>query len=157
MSLDRINLIIEDFKENVTELIANSLQRWRENNREYYQGYTINKKEFHSFLETIRTFFIERPNYTLIHMKEFFNLTGDYYELTIKKEGNGKIMINSISPNFIDNKWVGKYFYNSPVKIIAVPLDNNTFVEWNGDYKSNKTTIYISLEKPMVINGIFKN
>ena len=46
----------------------------------------------------MRTFFIQRPNYTLIHMKEFFNLTGDFYELTIIKEGNGK-MINSIIPN----------------------------------------------------------
>ena len=157
MSLDRINLIIEDCKENATELVANSIQRWRANNRTYYQGYTINKKEFITFLETMRTFFIQRPNYTLIHMKEFFNLTGNFYELTIIKEGNGKIMVNSIMPNFVDNKWVGKYFYNIPVPIKAIPLNNNTFVEWKGDYKSNKTTIYVSLEKPMVINAIFKN
>ena len=157
MSPDRINSIIEDCKENDTELIANSLQKWRGNDRKYYEGYTINKKEFLIFLETTKTFFIERPKYTLVHMKEFFNLTGDFNELTIKKEGNGKIMINSILPNFIDNKWVGKYFYNIPVKIQAIPLNNNTFVEWNGDYKSNNTTIYISLVKPMVIEGIFKN
>ena len=49
MSLYRINLIIEDFKENVTELIVNSLQKWRGNDRKYYKGYTINKKEFYSF------------------------------------------------------------------------------------------------------------
>ena len=156
MSLYRINLIIEDFKENVTELIANSLQKWRGNDRKYYEGYTINKKEFYSFLETLRTYFIERPNYTLMHLKEFFNLTGEFYELTIEKEGNGKIMINSILPNFIDDKWVGKYFYNIPVKITAIPLDNNTFFEWNGDYKSNKNTIYISLIKPISIKGVFK-
>ena len=157
MSPDRINSIIEDCKENDTELIANSIYRWRANNRAYYQGYTINKKEFISFLETLRTFFNERPKYTLMHMKEYFNLTGDFYELTIQKEGNGQIMINYILPNFIDNKWVGKYFYNIPVTIKAIPTDNHTFVEWDGDYKSNETTIYISLVKPMVIKGIFKN
>ena len=156
MSLDRINLIIEDYKENVTELLANSIQRWRGNDRKYDEGYRINKKEFLIFLETTRTFFIERPKYTLIHMKEFFNLTGDFYELTIIKEGKGKIKINSITPNFKDDKWVGKYFNNIPIKIKAIPLDNYTFIEWNGDYKSNKSNITISLENPMTIKVIFK-
>ena len=55
------------------------------------------------FAKKIKTFFVQRPNYTLAHMKEFFNLTGDYYELTIIKEGNGIILVNSIIPNFIDN------------------------------------------------------
>ena len=156
MSLDRINSIIEDFKENCTEILANSLQRWRGYNRKQIEGYTRYKREYNTSLEKIKTFFIERPNYTLSHMKEFFNLTGDFYELTIIKEGKGKIKINSITPNFKDDKWVGKYFNNIPIKIKAIPLDNYTFIEWNGDYKSNKSNITISLGNPMTIKVIFK-
>ena len=157
MSLDKINSLLEYYRENCTEMLANSLQRWRGYNKKPIEGYNRYKKDFNSSLVKTKTYFVERPNYTLIHMKEFFNLTGDFYELTIKKEGKGKIMVNSILPNFVDNKWVGRYFYSIPVKIKAIPLNNYTFKEWNGDYTSNKTDIYISLEKPMTIKAIFNS
>ena len=104
MSLDKINSLIEDYRENCTEMLANSLQRWRGFNKKQIEGYNRYKRDFNSSLGKIKTYFVERPNYTLIHMKEFFNLTGDFFELTIKKEGKGKIIVNTIIPNFMENK-----------------------------------------------------
>ena len=156
MSIDKISELLDDYRENVTDMLANSLQRWRGYNRPYLDGFTRYKNQFYNSLDSIKTYFINRPNFTLIHMKEFLNLTGDYYELTIIKEGNGKIMINSIIPDFIDGKWKGKYFFDIPITIKAIESENNEFVEWSEDYKSKEKEIVISLENDMTIKANFE-
>ena len=156
MSIDKISVLLDDYRENVTDMLANSLQRWRGYNRQYLDGFTRYKNQFYTSLDNIKTYFINRPNFTFIHMKEFLNLTGDYYELTITKEGNGKIMINSIIPDFIDGKWKGKYFFDIPITIKAIESENNEFVGWSGDYKSKEKEIVISLEDNMSIKANFE-
>jgi hypothetical protein len=145
MALYRINPLLEYYRANVTDILANSLQRWMGFNKKYIEGYTKYKNQFNDSLNKIKDYFAFRPNYTLIHMKEFLNLTEDYYELTIIKEGNGLIKLNSIIPYFIDGMWKGRYYYNIPIEIKAVDSDNSLFRKWSGDCDSNDKEIIISL------------
>ena len=156
MSLDKINPLLEQFKEDTTEILAYSLQRWRGYNRPLLEGFAKYKKQFLSTLNNIKTYFIERPYYSLIHMKEFLNLTGDYYELTLIKEGNGKIKVNSIVPNLDNEEWKGIYFYNIPIQITAIPANNYKFIGWSEDFESNKDDILLSLSQNMIVKATFQ-
>ena len=157
MALYRINPLLEYYRVNVTDILANSLQRWRGFNKKYIEGFTKYKNQFNDSLNKIKDYFVFRPNYTLIHMKEFLNLTEDYYELTIIKEGNGLIKLNSIIPYFIDGMWKGRYYYNIPIEIKAVDSGNSLFNRWSGDFDSNDKEIVISLKSDMTIKANFVN
>ena len=80
-------------------------------------------------------------------MKQYLNLTGELKELTILKEGKGKIKINTIIPDFKEGKWVGKYFTDIPIKITAIPSENSVFKSWSGDFESKELSIIIKLNE----------
>ena len=79
----------------------------------------------------------------MAHIKEYLKLSGELKELTLLKEGKGKVKINTIIPEFNEDKWTGKYFTNIPIKITALPLENSIFKGWSEDIISNDNSIII--------------
>ena len=77
MIIDKINPLIEEYKNNVTDLICSSQTRWWG----YFSGtklqvYAYIKNQFHSsFLPGLKKFFEERSKYTLEHMRKYLSLT----------------------------------------------------------------------------------
>ena len=77
MISDKLNLLLEEYKENITDLICSSQTRWWG----YFSGtklqvYAYIKNKFHStFLPDLQKFFEERPKNTLDHMKNYLSLT----------------------------------------------------------------------------------
>ena len=118
-----------------------------ENNRNIYID------NFDSILE----FFENRPKYALAHIKEYLKLSGELKELTILKEGKGKVKINTIIPEFIEGKWVGKYFTDIPIRLTAIPSEKCIFKGWNEDVESNSSTILIKLNEISIIKANFEN
>ena len=90
-------------------------------------------------------------------MKEYLNLTGKLKEITLLKEGKGKIKINTIIPKFKEGKWVGKYFTDIPIKITAIPLEESIFKGWSEDVESNNITILIKLNEIDKIKANFED
>ena len=88
-------------------------------------------------------------------MKEHFNLKGELFELTILIEGNGKVQINTIIPEFEEGKWSGKYFSGIPINIIAIIEDNKEFKGWTGDLDSDEKNISLNLNKALTIKANF--
>ena len=70
---DKINILLEEYKDNITDLICNSQTRWWG----YFSGtklevYAYIKNKFHSsFLPNLKKFFEERPKYSLEHMIKY--------------------------------------------------------------------------------------
>ena len=89
-------------------------------------------------------------------MKEYLELDNDLQEITIIKKGEGKIKINSITPEFKDGKWVGKYLSDIPITITAIPSEKSEFKGWSGDVDSKEKTITLELNKETEINANFK-
>ena len=88
-------------------------------------------------------------------MKSYLQLDGDLQEITIVKKGEGKIKINSITPEFKDGKWVGKYYSNIPITITAISSDSSKFQGWSGDSDSKEETITLDLKKATQITAEF--
>ena len=101
----RVNKILDKYRKDYPELIANSQIRW---NSRFFKstldGYSIGKSSFLNLLNSLSNFFGNRANYTLQNMKDFIGLRGDIIDLTIEIIGKGKVQINTIIPNVNGNK-----------------------------------------------------
>jgi len=156
-NLDRVDLLLNDYKDNYLDMLADSKVRWKgydyENELEAFATF---KNNFVKNFDDIRKFYEERPKYALEHMKEYLELDSELQEITITKKGEGKIKINSITPDFKDGKWVGKYFSDIPITITAIPSVKSEFKGWSGDIKSKEKTITIELNEETEINADFE-
>ena len=157
VNLDKVNSLVEDYKNNYLDMLANGQLRWKG----FEDCSKLDELERIKFVyidnfNNILTFFKERPKYAFEHMKRHLNLTGDIKELTIIKEGKGDIKINSIIPEFREGKWSGKYFTDIPITITAIPNGNSKFKNWSEDIISEETTISIKLNEIHKIKASFE-
>ena len=138
--IDKVNKLIEKYREECTDLVADSELRW--SGKEYgskLEGYAFYKLKYLKALDSIYDFFNQRAKIILNYMKEYLKLKGDLVDLEIEIKGNGSIKINnSICPKFVNGKWTGKYFTKIPISIEAIPENGYTFKEWTGSIQSSQ-------------------
>ena len=156
-SLDRIDSLIDDYKDNYLDMLANGKVRWKgyeyDDEKEAFANFKTNyAKNF----DNIKKYFEGRPKYSLQHIKDYFQLENELQEITIIKKGEGNIKINSIIPEFKDGKWVGKYFSDIPITITAIPSEKSKFKGWSGDVDSEENTLILELNQDTEINAEFK-
>ena len=157
-NIERIDALIDDYKDNYLDKLADGKVRWKgaEVAADEKEAFANCKTAFSKGFDDIRKFFLNRPTYALQHMKTDLQLEGDLQELTIVKKGEGKVKINSITPDFKDGKWTGKYFGKIPITITAMPSENTKFKGWSGDSSSTEETITLELTKDSQITVEFE-
>lgn len=155
MTANKASDRVSYYRQNYTELIADSLVRWWgfyggsvDSNLEY------NRNDYWKKLDKIQTFFSQRAGYTLDDMKEFLRLSGNLQSVTLKTNGNGRIQINSITPD-CTNGWTGKYYSDCNVTVTAIPDAGASFAGWEGDYAGNEKTVTMKLSKAMRLQANF--
>ena len=156
-NLEKINELIEHYRDEYSDLMANSLLRWSEIKfNSILEGYSYYKLKFFKDLDSLYDFFEKRPKYTFQHMKEFLKLKGNLVELTLEIKGKGRIKINSISPKFVNGIWKGKYFTRIPIQIKAISDSRFQFKNWDGYHQSIKKDIDIILFESQKIIANFE-
>ena len=157
MNINKINVIINNYKEHITWMFANGKFRWwNDGETSKLEGYAYNKNNFENVqLKNLKTFFEQRGKYTLQHMKDFLKVNGELVELTVLIEGKGKVQINTIIPEIKEGKWSGKYFSGVPITISAITDNNNKFKGWDGDISSKDNNIIVTLKEAMTIRANF--
>ena len=156
VSMDKVIPMLEDYKENYTELITYSQLRWKSYQNSKLEGYAHYKNQYLQTLDYFYKYFPERNNYTLQHMKNYLNLTGQFYELTILANGKGNIKVNTIIAELNDLKWSGKYISDFPVTITAIPSKECKFKGWDKDIVSNEDKINILLDRNLNLIANFE-
>ena len=156
-NIDKITNLVNDYKNNYIDMLANGQLRWKGNeNCTKEEALERYKNIYIENFDSILVFFKERPKYAFGHMKEYLNLTGEVKELTVLKEGKGKIKINTIIPEFKDGKWVGQYFTDLSLRITAIPDENSIFKGWSEDVISDNESIIIKLNEIEKIKANFE-
>lgn len=151
------NAMADYYLQNYTEKLSNSILRWWG----FFGGskdsnYAYNLKQYtEKNIPQIKQFFRERASYTLDDMKNYLGLRGNMQTITLKTNGGGKIMINSIIPDTSNGSWNGKYFSDCPVTLTAVPDKGASFTGWGGDASGTEKTITVSLSEAMTITADF--
>ena len=108
----KVNEVLKKIREDdVIETLTDSQKRWGR------CPPTFNSAIYRQNVNNIEEFFKNRAQYALNHMKNFLKLNGDVVDLTIKVNGTGKILINSIIPDLDNGEWTGKYFAGIPISI----------------------------------------
>ena len=150
-----IEKLIEKYREEYSDLVANSQLRWSGKAYSSFEGYALYKSNYYKFLDKSKNFFEERPKYIFEQMKDYLHLKGELVDLTIEIKGKGKIQINSIIPTFNNNVWKGKYFSRIPIKIKAIDDNTYSFKEWSGFIESNKQEEEFVLLQSQKIIAVF--
>jgi len=154
--VSKINKLVEKYKVEYTELVANSELRWLgwsfDNKIEGYANYN---SAFLKSLDDLSNFFKQRPKSTLLHMKNFLGLNGDLVDLDIKVKGKGKVQINTIIPETNNGKWSGQYFSRIPIKIRAIPDIGYSFRGWSGYIDSTQQNEEVILYESQTILANF--
>ena len=147
VSMDKVIPMLEDYKENYTELITYSQLRWKSYQNSKLEGYAYYKNQYLQTLDYFYKYFPERNNYTLQHMKKYLNLTREFYKLTISVNGEGKIKVNTINAELNEGKWSGTYIGDLPftITLTAIPSKECKFKGWDGDIIGNEDKIVIML------------
>lgn len=149
---DKVKKIMSGYTADIIELVANSQVRWWGCDNDLMQCFAGYKNKFENNLKSIQQYFNERAKNTLAHMKQYLNLKGELQELTVSIVGNGKVQINTITPEFNGGKWSGSYYSDVPVILTAV---SGSFKSWGGDVDSTDKTISITLDKVKKIQANF--
>ena len=153
---EKIELLLERYRDECTDLVANSQVRWSGNNYySFFERIANYKTNYLKVLDSIINFFEQRPKFIYQNMKEYMGLKGDPVDLTIEIKGRGKVQINSITPNFKNGKWTGKYFSRIPITIKAIPDEGYDFKEWTEYIQSSKQKEEIILFESQNITVIF--
>ena len=149
--------LIEEYKEECTDMIANSQLRWSSRNyKSVFEGIANFKTSYLRSLDSLYNFYAQRPTFFFQHMKEYLKLKGNPVNLTIEIKGKGKIQVNSILPKFRYNIWTGKYFSLIPIDIRAIPDKGYNFKEWDGYIHSIQQKEEIVLFNSSKIYAIFE-
>ena len=153
---EKIESLVERYRDECTDLIANSQVRWNgKNYYSFYEGIAAYKTKYLKVLDDLKNFFELRPKFLYQNMKEYMGLKGDPVDLTIEIKGRGKVQINSITPSFKNGKWTGKYFSRISITIKAIPDEGYDFKEWTEYIQSTKQKEEIILFESQNITVIF--
>ena len=98
------------------------------------------------------SYFEKRPEYMKTYLEEEFGLSGLLENVTLhnKDELQGKIVLNTITPDMKKGSWTGAYYTDYPVTVTAIPEDGYEFIGWSGSVVSNEETI----EVPVTAGGV---
>ena len=130
---DFLNQLVEEYREENTDLVANSQLRWASRPpNSVIEAIANNKASYYRALDNFYNYYDRRPDFIYQHMKEYMGLKGNEVYLTIEIQGKGRVQINSIIPKFKNNKWTGKYLSLIPITIKAIPDVGYNFQEWEG-------------------------
>jgi len=95
------------------------------------------------------SFFEKRPEYMPKYLAKEFELTGTVEEVVIcnETEEYGTVSINSAIPEMTDGRWVGEYFTDYPVTVVATPAKGYEFIGWSGSVASDEQILEIPVEQ----------
>jgi hypothetical protein len=151
---EKIEKILEEYREKYTNLIAYSQLRWWGWSSKL-EGFLSYRTRYLQALDGIAEFYRKRAVYTIPHMQDFLGLKGNLVSLIIEVKGRGKIIVNTITPTLKDNRWVGRYFTKIPIVLKAIPDLGYTFKGWSGKVEYEESIVEITLSETTTIVANF--
>lgn len=103
-------------------------------------------------------FLINRVKYATDFIRQEFGLCGKLCDVSItstNKEG-GSVKVNTSYIDLIDGEWIGKYYSDYPIEVVAYPAKGYEFVGWSGDVISSDEVISLRLEENINIKVKFR-
>ena len=145
---------------------------WREDNilpvisemeDDISKSYTLHMERYYAdananeYLDKLKTFFADRPEYAFKHVEEEFDLSADPVWLVIlsNKDGAASFRVNTSIINMPEAWWQGLYFSDYPIEIeIEEVYGDDVFLGWyteDGELLSTDNVLDLSLTEEINI------
>jgi hypothetical protein len=147
---------INHYRDLMAPHIVEHVQRWR-------RPFSVNA--WTDSVNSLIKYANERPLYAKQHLRQYFSLSGEQ-QLTVdvSDSAQGFIHVNTIdiTPAFPGvpqqaYPWVGLYYSEVPVTLVAKAKQGYQFVRWEGDTASTEDSIVVTLSRAMSFKAIFES
>lgn len=104
-------------------------------------------------------FFLKRADYIVPYLAKEFELQGTLEDVTVSvnNENAGKVQLNTVTLDFDEASWTGKYYTDYPVTLTATEKAGYKFVGWTGSIESTEKTIQVDVKEGGIkLNAVFE-
>lgn len=145
-SVAHVNRAIDEKSGTIAAEIGNHLNRWN--------GGSISA--WYSNVQQMRNFANSRPSNVFNHLRQKFGF--DYPQQIVVRTDSlkGHIQLNTLK--ITQNPWIGSYFKEIPVTLLAVPKAGYRFVKWEGvTTGSSSAKLTINASAGLNITALFES
>lgn len=117
------------------------------------------EQNYTSEVSSVRSFYQSRFRSITEHLSSFGSLKGNLANITVKNDSSmGSVKINTITPDFSDGSWSGKYYTDYPVVLSAEPEHGYRLAYWETSTgeKISSTTAEIKLSADMTVTAVYE-
>lgn len=147
---DHIDLIAGSFAPEM----ANHFNRWGDD----YQSNIFNVGGVIPWVdrvEVLKNFAQNRVSTLNDNIIRNFQLTGTYkLEVKVSDDKHGKVVVNGLTIS--SNGWVGTYFNNIPLTLMAIPTEGYQFSHWEGGLQTTEASTILESSGDASILAVFK-
>lgn len=122
-------------------------------------GGNSSEQNYNSEVSSVRSFYQSRFNSITSHLRSFSSLKGNLVDVTVKNnDAMGSVKINTITPDFPDGSWSGKYYTDYPVILSAEAKPGYRLMYWEtstGD-KITGTTAEIEISADTTVTAVYE-
>ena len=142
-------------KENVKTHIESVLAKVAPELQAHYARWNGNFNDVGYYVNLMKVFAQERPQFARSHLRSRFNLTAEH-RLTINntQQDRGYVEVND-NLKIDQASWFGTYFENVPVRLHAIPLPGFVFSHWSGSDDTIEASIDVNLQNAFQIRPNF--
>ena len=106
-------------------------------------------------VEVLKNFAQNRVSYLTNDIIRNFQLTGTYkLEVNVSDNEHGKAVVNGLT--ILSNGWIGTYFNDIPLTIMAIPTEGYEFSHWEGGLQTTDTSAILQSSGDASILAVFK-
>lgn len=117
------------------------------------------EQNYTSEVSSVRSFYQSRFSNITGNLRSFGSLKGNLANITVKNDAlMGSVKINTITPDFSNGSWSGKYYTDYPVVLSAEPEHGYRLAYWEistGD-KISGATVEIELSADMTVTAVYE-
>lgn len=122
-------------------------------------GGNTSEQNYTNEVSSVRSFYQSRFSSITNNLRSFSSLKGNLANITVKNDSSmGNVNINTITPDFSDGSWSGKYYTDYPVVLSAEPKYGYRLAYWETSTgeKISGATAEIELSADMTVTAVYE-
>lgn len=152
---DKISRLIDQLSSAYHDTTIDTFNRFWAN----WPGGFWAERQYSQEVSAVKNFYNSRFSSITNSLKGFFGLNGYLANVTVKNDdAMGSVTVNTLTPDFTDGSWSGKYYTDHPVSLSAEPKEGFEFVGWETSDGKNidASKADISFNSDITITAVYK-
>ncbi len=152
---EKMTVAINAQIDTIMPYFVESQLRWNSVSQPTDSSYSNERYYLTSCMQSISTFYTDRPKYALEHMRNYFGIEGALTDLTLSVNGEGSLVVNDLALDSLTDAQVCRYPAGTVVTLRAVPDEGMEFTGWSGSVESTEAELTVTLETAMQLTANF--